>query len=129
MENAKRVCFAFFFASFNTHVRGNVKLSKKSYIPLIIYPHHPPGWNRYIYGSVLGLVGGIVAPLIGSILTVISWIVGPRWHNVGLHRAGTVLLVLGIPLLTIGAHCMDLGETASQFSKKHKGENGFMNDA
>ena len=85
-------------------------LSKTSYSALVIYELRPRSWNRYVYGSVFGLAGGIITPLIGSILTAVSWFVGPAWHSFGLHRAGTVLLLLGIPLLTFGAHCLDLNE-------------------
>jgi len=92
-------------------------LSKTSYSTLVIYELRPRNWNRYICGSIVGLAGGIVAPLIGSILTAVSWFVGPAWHSFGLHRAGTVLLLLGIPLLTFGAHCLDLNEREQRNAK------------
>src|SRR5262245_30607613 len=59
-------------------------------------------------GAVLGLGGGIAAPLLGSILTAAAWFTGPIWHGVSVQRDGLVLLFLTIPLLVLGAHCLDL---------------------
>ena len=55
-----------------------------------------------------GLCGGIVAGLLGSIITAVAWFTGPEWHGYLLQRDGTILLVLNIPLLIFGAHCLDL---------------------
>ena len=68
------------------------------------------GWNRNTFGAVLGMAGGIISPLIGSVLTAISWITGPTWHGLAVQRDGTVLLFLTIPLLLFGAHCLDRSE-------------------
>lgn len=68
------------------------------------------GWTWKSAGGVLGLFGGIISPLLGSILTAISWLTGPVWHGLSLQRYGTVLLFLTIPLLLFGAHCLDLME-------------------
>ncbi len=100
-------------------------LSKKSYNALVIYEVRPREWNRYIFGSILGLTGGIVAPLIGSVLTAVSWVVSPAWHSFGLHRIGTILLIMGIPLLIFGAHCLDLNERELRNGKHYRNfENG-----
>jgi len=56
---------------------------------------------------VFGLAGGIISPLIGSVLTAISWVTGATWHGLAVQRIGTVLLFLTIPLLLLGAHCLD----------------------
>ena len=58
------------------------------------------------FGAVAGLAGGIGSALLGSILAALSWLggAGARLESV----AGTVLLVLTIPLLILGAHCLDL---------------------
>jgi len=66
------------------------------------------GLNGKSCGAVIGLLGGIIAPLIGSALTTIGWYTGPEWHGFSVQRDGLVLLVLTIPLLIFGAHCLDL---------------------
>jgi hypothetical protein len=66
------------------------------------------GWTWRAGGAVFGLSGGIISPLIGSVLTAIAWFTGPEWHGLPLHRGGTVLLFLTIPFLIFGAHCLDL---------------------
>ena len=76
------------------------------------------GWNWRAAGSVFGLSCGIIAPLIGSVLTAIAWFTGPEWHGFAIQHYGTVLLFLTIPLLIFGAHCLDL------MDKKDKDTNG-----
>ena len=56
----------------------------------------------------MGLLGGIIAPLIGSALTAIAWYTGPAWHGFFVQRDGLIFLALTIPLLIFGAHCLDL---------------------
>jgi hypothetical protein len=68
----------------------------------------PRGWTWKTGGAGFGLSCGIISPLIGSVLTAIAWFTGPEWHGLTLHRGGTVLLFLTIPLLIFGAHCLDL---------------------
>ena len=66
------------------------------------------GWTWKAFGAVFGLSCGIISPLIGSVLTAIAWFTGPEWHGLFIQRYGTVLLFLTIPLLVLGAHCLDL---------------------
>src|SRR5438128_11428907 len=55
-------------------------------------------------GAAAGLSGGIIAALLGSVLTALSWFSG---EGARLEKIlGTVLLVLTIPLLIIGAQCL-----------------------
>ena len=65
-------------------------------------------WNWKGVGVVFGLVGGFVAPILGSMVTIVSWFSDPAWHGVSLHQAATGLFFLAIPLLILGAHCLDL---------------------
>ena len=65
-------------------------------------------WNRRSSGVAIGLCGGFVALIAGSILTLVSWFIDPKWHGVFLHQTSTFLFVLALPLLVIGAHCLDL---------------------
>jgi cobalamin biosynthesis protein CobD/CbiB len=74
-------------------------------------------WNYKTCGAVIGLYGGIGAALLGSIVTAIAWFT--TWHGFALHRAGTVLLFLTIPLLLIGAHCQDMADKDRQSNRIH----------
>ena len=66
------------------------------------------GWTWTSCGGVCGLVGGIIAPALGSALTAISWFTGAKWGGFHVQRTGAILLFLTIPLLLLGAHCLDL---------------------
>lgn len=68
------------------------------------------GRNRdwCLFGAVVGLSGGLAAALIGSLLTAVAWL---TVAGAGLSYArplGTMLLIITIPLLISGAHCLDL---------------------
>jgi hypothetical protein len=67
--------------------------------------HH--GWTWKSTGACVGLLGGVVAPLVGLALTALAWFIGD-WHGFHVGRDGAVLLFLTIPLLIFGAHCLDL---------------------
>jgi hypothetical protein len=65
--------------------------------------HHSHDWC--LVGACAGLAGGIGVAILGSILTALSWFTDAGSH---LEKVlGTVLLVLTIPLLIIGAQCLD----------------------
>jgi hypothetical protein len=66
------------------------------------------GWTFKSGAAVCGLCGGVIAPVVGAILTALAWITGPEWHGHLLQRDATILLFLTIPLLILGAHCLDL---------------------
>ncbi len=57
---------------------------------------------------MFGLAGGLIAPIAGSILTIVTWFADPAWHGYSLHYVATALFVLTLPLLLFGAHCLDL---------------------
>ena len=65
------------------------------------------GWTLKSTGACVGLVGGVVAPLVGLALTALAWFIGD-WHGFHIGRDGGILLFLTIPLLIFGAHCLDL---------------------
>jgi hypothetical protein len=75
------------------------------------------GWTLRSVVAIAGLAGGGVAVGCGSIMTAISWIVGDA---ASLHRYGTLLLLLTIPLFIVGAHFLDLQEAASKRKRKHE---------
>ena len=73
-------------------------------------------WTNW--GAVCGLGFGIVSPIAGALLTVIAWLTGSEWHGLHLHRTGTVLFVLTIPLLIFGAHCLDLSDRQAKEARQ-----------
>jgi len=60
--------------------------------------------------AVTGLVGGVVAPLLGTMFEAIAWFINSIPVNSYLHVLSIVLCALTIPLLTLGASCLDLLE-------------------
>lgn len=72
-------------------------------------------WDLCSVGSLLG-VTGVMAGLLGSVLTAMSWF----WNGdayLYFHDAGTLLLILVIPLLIIGASCLDEADDLHGSSK------------
>ena len=81
-------------------------------------------WNWKNGAAAFGLSTGFIAPIVGSIITVNSWFRDPVWHHVALHQAGTTLFVVTLPLLLLGAHCLDLLDNdKKQPIKKRYGNN------
>lgn len=72
------------------------------------------GWTARAAGAVCGFCGGVLAAIFGSLITLAAWFDGSERHGVALHRYGTVLLFLTIPLLIFGAHCLDLMDKADE---------------
>src|SRR5262245_30881175 len=63
-----------------------------------------------VCGAGIGLVGCVISPLLGALLTAVSWIEGNRGYGPLLHKVGTVLFLLTIPLLIFGGYCLDVLE-------------------
>ena len=80
--------------------------------PQAMNEHHAVrrGLNWCPLGAIVGLAGGILAALAGSLLTALSWLIDTGAGSSYLHASGTILLVMTIPLLVFGAHCLDLME-------------------
>jgi hypothetical protein len=74
-----------------------------------VKPRRPHGnqWTLHSVGAICGLSGGMVTCLFGCVLTVLAWVSS---GSQGRHEAtaGTALLAMTIPLLVLGAHCLDL---------------------
>jgi hypothetical protein len=68
----------------------------------------PSGWREI--GAMLGLAGGLLSNLFGLILTAVAWFLSRGAIVSTVHDVGTVLLIINIPLLMGGAHCLDLVE-------------------
>jgi hypothetical protein len=81
----------------------------------------PQGFSTWkIRGAVFGLLGGLVAPIAGTLFTIVSWFAEPVWHRLSIHLAATSLFVMTIPLLLFGAHCLDLLEKERQQDRSHQ---------
>ncbi|PYS78636.1 MAG: hypothetical protein DMF67_12065 [Acidobacteria bacterium] len=69
---------------------------------------NPRAWQSV--GAVVGLAGGILAPALGSLLAVVRWFISVQRAGPYLSSLSIVLFALTIPLLALGAHCLDLLE-------------------
>jgi hypothetical protein len=65
-------------------------------------------WTWQAAGAVFGLAGGIVAAILGTLLSASAWVLGDASNGLSLHGVGSILLLSTIPLLIVGAHCLDL---------------------
>ena len=79
------------------------------------------GWTWKSTGACVGLFGGVIAPLIGVGLTALAWFIGD-WHGFHIGRDGAVLLFLTIPLLILGAHCLDLLDNENEGTERREGD-------
>lgn len=61
-------------------------------------------------GAIVGLSGGIIAALMGALLTASTWFIGTGGSSSYIQMLGTILLFMTIPLLVFGAQCLDLTE-------------------
>lgn len=74
------------------------------------------GWTSRTVVAAAGLIGGLLAVALGAVMTVVSWMVK---EGTSLHMYGTLLLILTMPLLIVGAHFLDLQEAATKRNRKH----------
>jgi hypothetical protein len=76
------------------------------------------GWTWGWVGAVCGLGGGIACLLLGAVLTAVTWFAALGGHGPFLHKLGTILLVLTIPLFIFGAQCLDMVEQQEHRERK-----------
>jgi hypothetical protein len=67
-------------------------------------------WAWQSIGAVSGLVGGVLTPVIGTLFIAFTWFIHSERVVSSLDGLGIASFVLTIPLLTFGAHCLDLLE-------------------
>lgn len=78
----------------------------------ILIKKNPRSWQSVC--AVLGLAGGVSAPILGAIFDVITWFVHSISVNSYLHVISIVLCALTLPLLILGASCLDLLEAKTK---------------
>ena len=69
---------------------------------------NPWAWQSVC--AVLGLAGGVSAPFLGAASDVITWFANSTTVNSYLHVLSIVFCALTIPLIALGACCLDLLE-------------------
>jgi len=62
-----------------------------------------------VVGGASCFAAGILAALLGSLLTASGWILGAEVHPL-IHAAGTALLIVAIPLILFAGFCLDWSE-------------------
>lgn len=67
-------------------------------------------WAWQSIGAVSGLVGGVLTPVLGTLLIIFAWFIHSERVVSSLNVLSIGSFVLTIPLLTFGAHCLDLLE-------------------
>ncbi len=67
-------------------------------------------WAWQSIGAVSGLVGGVLSPVLGTLLIAVTWFIDSERIVSSLNGLSIASFVLTIPLLTFGAHCLDLLE-------------------
>lgn len=60
-----------------------------------------------VAGVAVGLAGGVGAGIFGGVLTAASWLSANEGARHWLSSAGSTLLLLTIPLIILGAFCLD----------------------
>lgn len=71
-------------------------------------------------GAVSCNVGGVLAGAVGTLLSAVAWALGDESGGLSLHNVGGVLLLSMIPLLILGAHCLDLLDRRVERSRQPK---------
>jgi hypothetical protein len=66
------------------------------------------GWTWQAVGAVTGLCGGVLAAVVGALLSAVAWVRGDENGGLSMHGVGSILLLSMLPLLIMGAHCLDL---------------------
>ena len=67
-------------------------------------------WTWQSVGAVFGLGGGILSIIVAIVLPIIATWLAPSDSIPFLKGVSSVLLILFLPLLALGAHCLDLLE-------------------
>ncbi|MDQ3064587.1 MAG: hypothetical protein M3R14_17245 [Acidobacteriota bacterium] len=69
------------------------------------------------FGAGLGLAGGLLAGVVGFLLTGMSWLLGNEVAASSVGQSATWLIIAMIPLMAFGAHCLDKIEAIKKAEK------------
>ena len=69
---------------------------------------NPWAWQSIC--AVAGLVGGVLSPVLGTLLIAVTWFIHSEVVVSTVNVLSIISFVMIIPLLTFGAHCLDLLE-------------------
>jgi hypothetical protein len=64
-------------------------------------------WAWQSVCAVVGLVGSVIAPILGATTDVITWFAHSQSLNSHLHVLSIVFCALTLPLIILGAFCLD----------------------
>lgn len=71
------------------------------------------GWTRQSIGATLGVVGGTLSIILGALSWMVVYMLAPGRFESFLNTAEVVLFAFSLPLLALGACCLDLLEKSS----------------
>lgn len=73
----------------------------------LVIPRQQLKTKLQIAGAAIGLIGGFGTGIFGGLLTATSWMSANEAARHWLSSAGSTLLLLTIPLIILGAFCLD----------------------
>ena len=73
-------------------------------------------WEAVV--AIVCFVGAALSLVLGFVLTT-RWLLDAQLHPL-LHDLGLVLLIIGIPMMILGGHFMDLGERKTQHGNRRE---------
>ena len=91
-------------------IENRVEVDLYQEIETLIRKDH---WRWQSVSAMTGLVGGCIAPILGAASDITAWLVISANVISFLHVLSIVLCALTIPLLVLGASCLDLLEGKS----------------
>lgn len=68
-------------------------------------------WTRQSIGASVGLAGGLLSILLGALLWPTVTLLAPGSFRAFLNLIEILFFALSLPLLSLGAHCLDSLET------------------
>jgi hypothetical protein len=75
-------------------------------------------WSWQVAAAICCFGGGIVAGIVGGVLTAITWFIGAALHP-WLHAAGTAFMIATIPLIIFSGYCLDWNERTEGSREQH----------
>ena len=67
-------------------------------------------------GAVFGLGGGILSLVMGIVFEIVTWSLFMQSNNLYFKKVSFICFMMNLPLLTVGAHCLDLLEKKTSLS-------------